>query len=385
MDYQLSPEQSAMVDGVARILEPFGDQYFRSLEDDAQWPWEAMAALGEHGFVGILAPAEYGGSDGTTLDAMICLEEAVKHMGGTAMAYFTTMCFGVRALSTLGTEDQKKNVLPGLIAGTSFVGLSLTEPSGGTDILGAINSRGKRTSDTTWTLNGSKVFTTGAHIADHLIVVVRTSHFEERRSKGLTMFLVPTDAPGLEVQPIPVFAQRSTGANHVFLTDVEVDDSQIIGREGEGLRALFEILNDERIGAATMSVGIAQAALGEALEYAKEREAFARPIGQFQAVQHALADAWVRIEAARQLVYKAAWLQSNGLPAEMESSAAKLFASTTCIDVVNECMEILGGYSYTLDFNMSYYLRDGRYTFAPVTNNAVRNLIGERLGLPKSY
>src|SRR5699024_1859143 len=104
--------------------------------------------------------------------------------------------------------------------------------------------------------------------------------------------------------------------------------------------------------------------------YSKEREAFARPIGQFQAVQHALADAWVKIEAARQLVYKAAWLQSNGLPAEMESSAAKLFASTTCIDVVNECMEILGGYSYTLDFNMSYYLRDGRYTFAPVTNNA---------------
>lgn len=386
MDYELSEEQQAMVAGLRDLLtNRFDAGHFRKLEDNGAWPWEAMAALGAHGYIGILAPEEMGGGGGTSLDAMLCLEEAARCMGGPAMAYFTTMCFGVRSLVELGTAEQQKKILPGLMAGTSFVGLSLTEPDGGTDVLGAMRTRAVQDEDGTWLINGAKIFTTGAHIADYVIAVVRTDDFEKRGTYGVTMLLVPTDSPGLTITPIPLFAQRTTGANNVIFDDVRVPEEMVLGEVNKGLYALFNVLNDERIGAATMALGIAQAAFDEALEYAKTRTAFSRPIGQFQAVQHKLAEIWVRIQATRQMVYRAAWLQTNRMPAEMESSAAKLFASEACIWVVNECMDILGGYSHTLEFNMSYYLRDGRYTFAPVTNNAVKNLIGERLGLPKSY
>lgn len=386
MDYEVSDVQQAMVAGLRDVIQGrFEPSHFRELEDRGEWPWEAMKVLGEHGYLGIMAPEELGGAGGTSLDAMLCLEEAARVMGGPAMAYFTTMCFGVRSLVELGTDEQKETILPGLMAGTSFVGLALTEPDGGTDILGAMRTRAKQLTDGSWMINGAKIFTTGAHIADYVIAVARTDGFEKRGSHGVTMFLVPTSAEGVEITPIPLFAQRTTGANHVVFDDVRVAETNIFGTLHRGLYDLFNVLNDERIGAATMSLGIAQAAFDEALEYAKTRTAFGRPIGQFQAVQHSLADVWVRIQAIRQMVYRAAWLQSEGKPAEMESSAAKLLASETCIWVVNQCMDILGGYSHTLEFNMSYYLRDGRYTFAPVTNNAVKNLLGERLGLPKSY
>jgi acyl-CoA dehydrogenase len=386
MNFEVSDEQRAMVAGLGALLKGrFEPSHFRELEDAGEWPWESMKELGNHGYLGILAPEELGGGGGTSLDATLCLEEAARVMGGPAMAYFTTMCFGVRSLVELGTRDQQEAILPGLMAGTSFVALSLTEPDGGTDVLGAMRTRAKQGSDGSWVINGAKIFTTGAHVADYVIAVARTDNFEKRGSYGVTMFLVPTSAPGLTITPIPLFAQRTTGANHVVFDDVHVSENSVLGELNEGLYGLFKVLNDERIGAATMALGIAQAAFDEALEYAKTRTAFDRPIGQFQAVQHVLAECWVKIQAVRQMVYRAAWLQTNSMPAEMESSGAKLLSSETCIWVVNQCMDVLGGYSHTLEFNMSYYLRDGRYTFAPVTNNAVKNLIGERLGLPKSY
>lgn len=386
MNFGLSEEQEAMVAGIRDVLKGrFEPSHFRDLEDRGEWPWEAMKVLGDHGYVGILAPEELGGGGGTSLDAMLCLEQAARIMGGPAMAYFTTMCFGVHSLVELGTKEQQTAILPSLIAGTSFIGLSLTEPDGGTDVLGAMRTRATQDTDGSWVITGAKIFTTGAHIADYVIAVARTDNFEKRSSYGVTMFLVPTNSEGLTITPIPLFAQRTTGANNVVFDEVRVPESAVLGDLHKGLHGLFKVLNDERIGAATMALGIAQAAFNEALEYAKTRTAFNRPIGQFQAVQHTLAECWVKIQAVRQMVYRAAWLQSERLPAEMESSAAKLIASETCIWVVNQCMDVLGGYSHTLDFNMSYYLRNGRYTFAPVTNNAVKNLIGERLGLPKSY
>lgn len=386
MDFEPSEDQKAMVAGVREVLtRKFDAAYFRGLEDRGEWPWEAMKALGDAGFVGILAPEEYGGGGGTSMDAFLCLEEAARIMGGPAMAYFTTMCFGVRSLTEFGTDEQKKRILPGLIDGSSFVAFGITEPDGGTDVLGAMRTRATQQEDGSWVINGSKIFTTGAHIADYVLTVARTDNFDKKGSYGVSLFYVPTGSVGLDVTPIPLFAQRSTGANHVVFDNVRVGPEALMGEPHVGLRNLFGVLNDERIGAATMALGIAQAAFDEALGYAKEREAFGRPIGQFQAVQHPLAEIWTRLQAVRQMVRRAAWLQTNGKPAEMESSAAKLLASETCIWVVNQCMDILGGYSTTLEFNMSYYLRDGRYTFAPVTNNAAKNLIGERLGLPKSY
>ncbi|MCA9423012.1 MAG: acyl-CoA/acyl-ACP dehydrogenase [Nitrospira sp.] len=386
MDFNLTETQVMLVDNMKKMLTMEYDKaYFRKLEDDGVWPHEVMKKLGELGYMGIIVPEELGGFGGNALDVVLCIEQAARVMGGPAMAYFTTVCFGARALSVLGTREQQEKILPGLLAGTSFVGLSLTEANGGIDILNTMKTSARSDGEGNYVINGSKIFTTGAHIADWLIVVARTSGYEEKRTKGVTMFLVPTNSEGVTIEPIELFAQRSTGANHVFYDNVKVPEENILGELDKGMYSLFNVLNDERVGAAAMTVGIAQAALDEALEYAKVREAFGRPIGQFQAIQHKLAESWARIQAAKYLLYAAAWREANNLPAEMESSAAKLIGSETAVWVTNECMDVLGGYQNTLDFSMNYYFRDCRYTVAPVTNNAVKNLIGERLGLPKSY
>jgi acyl-CoA dehydrogenase len=386
MDFALSESQQLLVAGLRDLLtKEYDKAYFRKLEDDAVWPHEVMRRLGELGYMGIIVPEELGGYGGNAVDVTLCIEEAARIMGGPAMAYFTTVCFGARSIAMMGTEKQRKEILPGLLAGTSFVGLSLTEPDGGTDILGAMKSSARPDGQGNYIINGAKIFTTGAHIADWVIAVVRTSGFEEKRTHGVTMFLAPTNSEGLTIEPIPLFAQRSTGANHVVFNNVKVPAENILGELDKGLFSLFSILNDERVGAAAMTVGIAQAALEEALEYAKVRQAFGRPIGQFQAIQHKIAEGWTRIQAAKYLLYNAAWREANNLPAEMESSAAKLFGSETAVWVTNECMDVIGGYQNTLDFSMNYYFRDCRYTVGPVSNNAVKNLIGQRLGLPKSY
>lgn len=386
MDFALTESQEMLVRGLRDMLTAEYDKaYFRKLEDDGVWPHEVMKKLGDLGYMGITVPEELGGYGGNALDVALCIEEAARIMGGPAMAYFTTVCFGTRALSVLGTRKQQEEILPGLLAGTSFVGLSLTEPDGGTDVLGAIKTTAQPDGEGNYVINGAKIFTTGAHIADWIIAVARTSGFEEKRTRGITMFLVPTSSEGLTIEPIPLFAQRSTGANNVIFNNVKVPAGNIFGELDKGMYGLFNVLNDERVGAAAMTLGIAQAALDEALGYAKVRHAFGRPIGQFQAIQHKLAESWARIQAAKYLLYNAAWREANGMPAEMESSAAKLIGSETAVWVTNECMDVLGGYQNTLDFSMNYYFRDCRYTVAPVVNNAVKNLIGERLGLPKSY
>ena len=385
MDFELTERQKMLVIGLREMLtKDYSKEYFRKLEDDEIWPSDVLKKMGELGYIALGVPEKDGGLGGDTVDVTLCIEEAAHQMGGPAMAYFTAVCFGARAIALFGTEKQKSELLPGLMAGTSWMGLSLTEPGGGTDIL-AMASKAKKDGNGSWVINGSKIFTTGAHIASHVIAVVRTSGFEEKRARGITMFLVPTNADGLDIKRIPIFTQRSTGANEVFFNDVRVSEDSILGELDKGVYALFGILNDERIGASAMCIGISQAALDEAVEYAKVRTAFGRPIGQFQAIQHSLAECWTRLQAARYLVYRAAWLQANNISAEMESSAAKLFASQTAVWLTNECMEVLGGYQASLDFSMNYYFRDCRYTFAPITNNAVRNLIGERLELGKSY
>lgn len=384
MDYQISEKQKMLVQGLRDLLtKEFPKDYFRKLLENEEWPWEPMKKLGELGYIALGVPTEHGGLGGDTVDVTLCIEEANRIMGGPAMAYFTTVCFGARAIALFGTEKQKGWLLDGLMAGTKYVGLSLTEPDGGTDML-AMKSRATADGKGNWVINGQKIFTTGAHVADYVIAVVRTSGFEEKRSKGITMFLVPTKAKGVTITRIPLHIQESTGANNVYFDNVVVSEENIFGELDKGVFKLFGVLNDERIGAAASALGLTQGAFDETLQYAKDRHAFGRPIGQFQAVQHDLAECWIKIQAARNLVYEAAWKQANNIPAEMESSAAKYFASVTQMEVTDKCMDILGGYCATKEF-FTPMAHSTRFTFAPIVNNAVKNFIGEKLGLPKSY
>lgn len=385
MDFNLTKSQKMIVKGMREFLtKKYDKQYFRDLDEQKKWPQEVLEGLGELGYIGISVPEEYDGYGGNSLDTTLCIEEAARSMGGPAMAYFTTVCFGCHAISLFGTEEQKKEILPGLISGKEFVALGMTEPNGGTDILGALETTAVLEGDD-YVINGSKIWITGAHIAKWIIAIVRTSGFEERRTKGVTMLLVPSPSEGLIIEPIPIFCHGATGANIVTFKDVRVPKENVLGDQDTGLYNLFEVLNDERVGASAMCCGIAQAAIEEAVEHAKTRKAFGRPIGQFQAVQHKLAECWARLQSMKYLTYNAAWREANKLSADMESSAAKLICSENVIWIVNECMEVLGGLSVSKEMNMHYYWHDCRFTFAPVSNNAAKNHIGERLGLPKSY
>lgn len=386
MDFNIEQDRQMLMQGMKDVLtKEFNKEYFRKLDDNHQWPYEPMRALGKLGYLGLTVSEEYGGYGGNAIDSTLGIEVAAHYMGGPAMAYFTTVCFGTRAIAEFGTDEQKKNILPGLLSGDDFMALGLTEPDGGTDILNAMKSTAKPDGKGNWIINGAKIFTTGATEANWIIAVVRTSGFEEKRAKGVTMFLVPLPNPAVTIEPIPIFCHNATGANHVTFDNVVVPEANMFGPLDKALFTLFGVLNDERIGASAMCLGLAEAAFDEALEYSKQRIAFKRPIGQFQAVQHTLADSWAKIQAMKYMVYNAAWLEANHLPCEMESSATKLFCSINATQCIRELADILGGYQATSEFSMAYYKRDCEFTYAPVINNACKNLIGERLGLPKSY
>lgn len=385
MDFEITEEQRLLVKGMRDFFKKeFPKQYFRDCDEQKKWPIEALKGLGELGYLGLSVPEEWDGYGGDSLDVTMCIEEAARSMGGPAMAYFTTVCFGSHAISLFGTEKQKKEIFPGLLSGDDFIALAMTEPDGGTDILGALKTTAKPDGDN-YVINGSKIWITGAQVAKWLIAIVRTGEFEKKGTKGVSMILVPNPSEGLTIEPIPIFCHGATGANTVTFDNVVVPKENLLGDLDKGLYNLFDVLNDERVGASAMCLGLAQAAFEEALEHAKTREAFGRPIGQFQAVQHKLAEVWARIQAMKYLVYNAAWRESKKLSADMESNAAKLFCSENVIWIINECMEVLGGLSVSKEMNMHYYWNDCRFTFAPVANNAAKNHIGQRLGLPKSY
>lgn len=200
------------------------------------------------------------------------------------------------------------------------------------------------------------------------------------------MFLVDNPSPGLEVKPMRTLGLNAVGSNEIFMSDVRVPVTNILGELNKGWYHIIDTLNNERIEIAAVCLGLAQAALDDAVAYSKERQAFGKSIGQFQAIQHQIADSYVDIELAQMMVYKAAWLHTCGHPAAIEAAMAKLVASEAALRVVSRGMEILAGFGYTMESDMQRHWRDARlFTFAPISNEMVRNFIGQSLGLPRSY
>ena len=386
MDFTLSEKHKALQETVRTFLErECPRSLVRELDEKEEFPFDQWASLGRIGLLGAPFPEEYGGAGGDILDEIIITEELAKGFAALAYAYLVTVSFGGITLHWFGSEEQKRHYLPMLCNGTARYSLALTEPGGGTDILGALQTRARREGDE-YVLSGQKVFCTGAHVAHSVIVVARTNPNPPKKAEGLTLFLVDLPAEGMEIRPMKHLGVRAVAANQIFLNDVRVPASQVLGEVDRGWYHIIQTLNNERIEIAALCLGIAQAALDDAVAYAKERHAFGRPIGQFQAIQHQLADSFVETELARAMVYKAAWLQSQGLPVAAEAAMAKLVASEAALRVSSRGMEIMAGAGYMMDTDMQRYWRDARlFTFAPISNEMVRNLLGQHLGLPRSY
>lgn len=387
MDFDFTEDQIALRDLVRKFVE-------REMPKDAVAQWDAggtfpeglldkMAAVG---LMGASIPEEYGGTGGGVMAETIVLEELARHSSTVALAYGLDVSFGAVTIERHGSAEQKAHFLPRIADGRVHFALSMTEPDGGTDILGAMKTHAVADGDD-MIINGTKIWTSGLNIASHLFVVARTDKNPEKPSRGLTVFLLPKDTPGLTYRKIEKLGSRFLHSYEVCYQDVRVPRSAIVGTENRGWHAILDTLNNERIFIAAVCVGLGQGALDDAAQYARERMAFGKPIGQYQAVQHPMAECLTEIELARLMTYKASWMQDQGQDCSLPASMAKYFASEAAFRTTDRGMRVLAGYGFAMEYNMQRYYRDIRQLiFAPITNEMGKNYIAQvGLDLPKSY
>ena len=330
-------------------------------------------------------PKEAGGVGGDLIGTALIVEELCATAFSIGVVYATEAFSAVNLLANHG-DDAQKRLLGELASGDALFAFGFTEPGGGQDVLGAMNTRARAREGGGFTLNGTKIFTTMAADSTHVIALARTSE-GERRHHGLTMFLVPAGAPGVTINVLSTIAYHSTATCEVHFEDVELEPGDVLGDVDAGWGQIVQSLDYEKVVIAAAGVGLARAALTDATAYAKERNAFGGPIGRFQAIQHQLARCEVQIEAARLLTYRAAWAAGQGRRFTVEATRAKLAATEACVSTTDAGMRILAGYGVTTEFDMQRYFRDARVIlFGPITNEMGLNIIGEQaLGLPRSY
>ena len=386
LNFDFTPEQDLFRETIRDLVErEFSKDYCREVEAREEFPWDMWEKIGENGLTGIGLAEEHGGQGGGIIEQVILCEELSRTVAGLVWLWGITAFAGVKGIGFYGTEEQKRRFLPDVGAGKLMFAISLTEPDGGTDVLGAMKTRAAKV-DGGWVVNGTKIWSTLAHVADRLFLVARTSDDADKPSRGITVFLCDAKSDGIKATPIPKLGMRSLGSCEVRFDNVFIPDEDVLGEVDRGWRMLAETLNSERIMNGANCTGALAGVLEDMISYAKERVVFGKPIGQLQAVQHMIADTHMGWEKSRLLTYRAAWLQSLGRPCGVESTLAKVVASEECVLGADRGLQVLGGYGYAMEYDMQRYWRDMRlYRVAPINNEMGRNFIGESLGLPRSF
>lgn len=386
MDFGFSEEQLMMQGEMERFCNnELNYEYVRWMDENVDFPppelWDKFADIG---MLSANIPEEYGGQGMCYVDQMIGFEQICKVSLSVANAIGSTVGLGVRFIVELGSAEQKEELLPQLAEGKLKMCMALTEPAGGTDILGAISSFAEDKGDH-WLLNGQKMFITGAHVADYMIAIAKTER-DAKPSRSLSTFLVPADTPGISIGKVPKISFHHCDSVAVFFDDVKLAKDSLLGNRGNGWYEILNILNPERIGVAMMGVGIIAAVYEYALQYVREREAFGGPIGRFQILQNYLADMCCNLENSRNITYKAAWLHDDGKPYHVEATMAKLIAAEGALHAAVHGAEILGGYGICSEYPMQMYLRDAfQIQFSPISNEMSKNMLMQFQGLPKSW
>jgi acyl-CoA dehydrogenase len=379
-------EQQILRDAVRQFVrrERIGERA-RDWDRDARFPRDAWAALAATGWCGLGVPEEFGGGGGGVLDLAVVIEELARGDASFASTYMANQFSGVRTISAHGTPAQKAALLPKMAAGEVMFAIGITEPDGGTDVLSVMHTSAVRDGDE-WIINGSKMFTTGATYSDYILLLAKTDRDAAKKTLGLTLFIVPTDHPGLEIQKLDMLCSRASETTQTFYSDVRLAADAVLGEEGRGFYHLLDSLNNERILLAAMSLGACRQALETAVGYANERRAFGRTVGGFQAIQHKLARCAMQLEAARLMTYHAADLQQRGEPCQAEAAMAKVMSSEVAWETAFEGTRLMGGMGISMENDMQRYLRDAWPPLnGPMTNEQALNIIGESLGLERSY
>jgi alkylation response protein AidB-like acyl-CoA dehydrogenase len=359
MDFDLTAEQKVwqktVHDFVTKEVQPKAQE----VDVTGEFNWAAARKMGPLGLLGLNIPEEYGGAGVDAVSAAIALEELGWGCGSTALAIAAHNGLGTTPIVLFGSAELKKSWLPLVASGKNkLAALALTEPGAGSDLQGGVTTRAVRDGND-WLISGTKMWCTNASIAEYIITLVRTD--PAGGSRSLSQILVPTNTPGLKIgPPEKKMGLHGSPTHAVTYEDVCVPLDNLIGEEGRGLHQTLATLDGGRIGIGAISIGLAQAAFEYAVSYAKERQAFGKPIAEQQAIQWMLADAATEIEAARNLLYKAAWLKEQDRPYHKEAAMAKMFATEMAERVCRNAIQIHGGYGYSSEYPVERIYRDAR-------------------------
>jgi acyl-CoA dehydrogenase len=388
VDMMSAQDEQEIRSSLRKILTKFPDEYWMRHDLDHEFPWDFYKAMADAGWIGICIPEKYGGGGAGVQEAALLLEEVTG--GGGALNAGTTVqvgLFGLEPIVKHGSEEQRERFLRPAAEGNLQVSFGVTEPDAGTDTTSITTFAEKVPGG--YRVNGQKIFISRAEQAERLLLITRTAPRSAgaKPTDGMTLFFPAMDPDHIRIQPIPKLGRNAVSTNILFIDDLFIPDEDRIGEEGKGFRYLLAGLNAERIIVAGGCLGMGREALRRAVEYAKQRQVFGRPIGMNQGVQFPLAESLAKLDAVELLIRKAAWMYDNGMPCGKEANEAKLLASTWAFEAADRALQFHGGYGYTSEYHIERYWRETRVQrIAPISNELVLAYLGEKvLGLPRSY
>nr|PZN19398.1 MAG: acyl-CoA dehydrogenase [Mycolicibacterium hassiacum] len=388
MNFELTEDQLTIRDAVAELAARFDDRYWQEKDENHEFPTEFYNAFAEGGWLGITTPEEYGGHGYGITEASIVLEQvAASGAGMNGASAMHMSIFGMHPVIVHGSEELKRRTLPRIVTGDLHVCFGVTEPGAGLDTT-KITTFAERKGDK-YIVNGRKVWISKAVESEKILLLTRTTKFEDaaRKTDGMTLFLTDLDRSRVEIRPIKKMGRNAVTSNELFIDGLEVPVEDRVGEEGQGFKYLLDGLNPERMLIAAEALGIGRAALRAAVQYGNDREVFGRPIGMNQGIQFPLADSLARLDAAELMLRKATWLYDNGKPCGREANTAKYLCADAGFEAADRALQTHGGMGYAEEYNVARYFREARLTrTAPISTELVLNFLAPpEPGLRRRY
>lgn len=386
LDPETARIRAAVHEAARGVTDKYDRAYYLDCVRQHRFPDDMWQAMAEQGLLGLGVPEALGGAGGHVTEAVAAMEAISA--AGTPLALYLLTVFAREAIIRHGSDEQRERYVAPTVTGAKRLCFAITEPTAGTNSFGMTTSL-RATGRGRYVLNGQKTFISGADVSDHMLVVARSTALSDvtNRRHGLSLVMIDVQSPGVEIQPLDIELDLADRQFTVFFTDVDVAGDAVIGELDQGVRYLFDALNPERVLVSAWALGMGDFALQKAVAYARDRSPFGKPIGSYQALQHPLARARARLDAARLMMYTAARLFDSGGEAAYLANAAKLLASEAAVEACDAALQTHGGYAFDRGYDVIGIWPVARLLrIAPINNEMVLNYIGEHvLGLPRSY
>lgn len=380
MNFGNTSDQELMLHSLRSLLDDVCSMdYAAKCDINHTPPREAFNAMAQNGWLGLIAPESFGGSGGSPTDLALVLEETGHHFEELGLWLFRSFTYGCYAILQHGTDEQKQRIVPGAANGKLSFAFALSEPDSGSD---AASLRTRAVIDGDYFIvNGRKQWTSGMDIADYALVALRTNDLGKKQL-GISTLMIDTKLPGIEVRKIATLGQHAIGTTEVTFTDVRVPRTALLGQLDHGWAVCEDTLRYERLCLSAVRIGAARQAFEYALDYAKTRHQFGKPIGSFQVTQHKFADMKVMLDTSFTMVRRYAWLMENGKAERADTAVIKYYIAESYKTISDMCLQILGGYGYSMEYPMQRFFRDSRLaTIGGGTSEIQKNIIASTLGL----